>query len=200
MRRMMVGALASVAMSLAVQPSPVTAATLITGAGACNQTSTTLPASASGNYSACVGYSGNLLNQNSIADINTALDVLVGGNYSPDVVWSALEPTESLISGNGNDANGLITFAHALTGNVILGVHFGAANSGAPQRTQFYSFNFAAPTTQLYLNTQGFSVGVLIPGVGTVPEPASWAMMLLGFAGIGVALRRRRQLRGERIA
>jgi hypothetical protein len=25
-----------------------------------------------------------------------------------------------------------------------------------------------------------------------VPEPATWAMMLLGFAGIGVAARRRR--------
>jgi subtilisin-like proprotein convertase family protein len=27
---------------------------------------------------------------------------------------------------------------------------------------------------------------------GAVPEPATWAMMLLGFAGIGVAMRRRR--------
>jgi hypothetical protein len=29
--------------------------------------------------------------------------------------------------------------------------------------------------------------------VGTVPEPASWAMMLLGFAGIGMAIRRSRK-------
>jgi hypothetical protein len=26
-----------------------------------------------------------------------------------------------------------------------------------------------------------------------VPEPSSWAMMLLGFAGIGMMIRRRRQ-------
>jgi hypothetical protein len=189
MRGIFVGSLTSLAIALVSSPAPASAATLITGAGVCNQTSTALPTSSAGNYSACVAYSGNLLNQNSIADINTALDVLAGGNYSPDVVWSALEPTESLVSGSGNDPTGLITFTQALTGNVILGVHFGGANSGADERTQFYAFNFAAPTSQLYLNTQGFSVAVVIPGVGGVPEPATWALMLLGFAGIGLAMR-----------
>uniref|UniRef100_UPI003982F4AA PEPxxWA-CTERM sorting domain-containing protein n=1 Tax=Phenylobacterium sp. TaxID=1871053 RepID=UPI003982F4AA len=29
-------------------------------------------------------------------------------------------------------------------------------------------------------------------GGGGVPEPATWAVMLVGFAGIGAALRRRR--------
>jgi hypothetical protein len=29
------------------------------------------------------------------------------------------------------------------------------------------------------------------PIVSGVPEPATWAMMILGFAGIGAALRRR---------
>ena len=200
MRYVLVGALASVAMGLAAAPSSAGAATVLTGAGVCNQTSTTLPATASGNYSSCVAFSGNLLNQNSIADINTALDVLVGGNYSPNVIWSNLEATESMISGNGNDANGLITFSQALTGPVILGVHFGAANSGAPERTQFYALNLAAPTTQLFLNTQGFSVGVIIPAIGSVPEPGTWAMMLLGFAGIGFALRRRQRDRRTEFA
>ena len=30
------------------------------------------------------------------------------------------------------------------------------------------------------------------PAAGGVPEPASWAMMLLGFAGMGLAMRRRK--------
>ena len=33
--------------------------------------------------------------------------------------------------------------------------------------------------------------------VGAVPEPATWAMMLIGFAGIGMSLRRARRRRGR---
>ena len=29
---------------------------------------------------------------------------------------------------------------------------------------------------------------------GAVPEPATWAMMILGFGGVGATLRRRRQM------
>lgn len=37
-------------------------------------------------------------------------------------------------------------------------------------------------------------LGGLVAGqTGAVPEPATWAMMLLGFGGMGVALRRRRK-------
>ena len=52
---------------------------------------------------------------------------------------------------------------------------FGAASSVAPQ---YYSFNDAVSVA-----------------IAAVPEPATWAMMLLGFFGLGAALRmsRRRQ-------
>lgn len=192
MRRIVVGALATLTVGLAAAPTSAGAATVLTGAGVCNQTSTTLPTTTAGNYTSCVAYSGNLLNQNSIADINAALDALVGGNYSPDVTWGPLESTEKGITDNGNDATGLLTFSQAISGNVIIGVHIGNADSGADQRTQFYLLNLTSPTTQLYLNTQGLSDAVVISGVGTVPEPATWALMLLGFGGIGFAMRRRR--------
>lgn len=35
-----------------------------------------------------------------------------------------------------------------------------------------------------------------VAATGAVPEPGTWAMMLLGFGGMGVALRRRRSLTG----
>jgi len=35
------------------------------------------------------------------------------------------------------------------------------------------------------------------PFIGGVPEPATWAMMLLGFGGIGMALRRSRKANGR---
>lgn len=41
-------------------------------------------------------------------------------------------------------------------------------------------------------NGGGSDIG--LPGGGAVPEPATWGMMLLGFTGIGLAMRRRRKL------
>lgn len=40
--------------------------------------------------------------------------------------------------------------------------------------------------------------GQAVPG--PVPEPATWAMMIIGFAGIGAALRRRQSKMAERVA
>lgn len=37
-------------------------------------------------------------------------------------------------------------------------------------------------------------IGVLsVPSVGSVPEPSTWAMMILGFAGIGFITYRQRK-------
>ena len=38
------------------------------------------------------------------------------------------------------------------------------------------------------------SLGGTVTITAAVPEPATWGMMLLGFPGIGMALRRRRRL------
>lgn len=182
---------AAVGAAILASASPAFAALTLVSGGACSSTTPNPDATA------CAGaYAGNLLNNNSIGDINLALDALVGGNYSPDVTWNTLDPTKALFSGSGNDPTGTITFA-ALTGDVILGVHFGDAGTGLGDRTIFYRFNFASPTTSIALNTQGFSDAILVRGTGAVPEPATWAMMLLGFGGIGFAMRRRRLTRPQ---
>jgi hypothetical protein len=83
-------------------------------------------------------------------------------------------------------------------------VLFGGTGSG----TLLFTLGGPANQTSLTLSNfldryQGFSttnvnqanvtsaIGVGTPGA--VPEPATWAMMLLGFAGIGVSMRRRRR-------
>ena len=56
-----------------------------------------------------------------------------------------------------------------------------------------YSFNL----TNYFPNTPGFShLTVYDETAGPVPEPATWAMMLLGFGGIGMAMRRSRRRSG----
>jgi len=67
------------------------------------------------------------------------------------------------------------TDASVLTGNNLgntIGAHIGACNTGC---TAFATTGFA---------TNG--------GGGVIPEPATWAMMILGFGGVGAMLRRRR--------
>lgn len=176
------------AMALFAATPSFAALTLVPG-GACS------PSTPNPDASACAGaYAGNLLNANDIADINAALDVLVGGSgFNPDAVWANLDPTKLLISGSGNDPTGTITFQQALQGQVILGVNFGDAGTGLGPRTIFYLFNFASPTTSVALNTQGFSGGIIINTPQIVPEPVSWALMLMGFGAAGYALRRRRK-------
>ncbi|MFL5298194.1 MAG: PEPxxWA-CTERM sorting domain-containing protein, partial [Phenylobacterium sp.] len=50
----------------------------------------------------------------------------------------------------------------------------------------FNSLTFTNPQAE---NWYGFAVGV-----AGVPEPASWALMILGFGGVGSALRTRRRM------
>ena len=49
--------------------------------------------------------------------------------------------------------------------------------------------------TRYYVSTPvgyGFANGAALSGAAAVPEPSSWAMMLIGFSALGVAMRSRR--------
>jgi PEP-CTERM motif len=78
-----------------------------------------------------------------------------------------------------------------------------AANGQATSFTGTFTLNFtgSAPFTLndfvdryasiAALNNQSGEGHPYVPNVPGVPEPATWAMMLLGFGAVGVALRRR---------
>jgi opacity protein-like surface antigen len=108
-------------------------------------------------------------------------------------------------------SNPLITLTNLLTGQTVsynplltpdnwLGT---GANAGDSQNSEQFTFNFLAGlgydpnannTYSVNLSAGGHSLTTYaVIGTGAVPEPATWAMMLLGFAGIGLTMRRKRK-------
>ena len=136
------------------------------------------------------GYDGNLL-KGSVSDATglSALSALgaPGGTF--------LEKLEKL---NGNTT---INFATPLTGITVFALHYGG---GGDNSTSFFKFDAGAGVDSFVANIQGSSNAAIFktggPGgggnnPGGVPEPATWAMMLLGFGAIGAAMRRRQSMR-----
>jgi hypothetical protein len=139
----------------------------------------------------CAGYYAGNLNSNNAtdeADLQAAIDLLLGAGVV-DYEFTAVEGTKEFFDESG----GILTFDEALFGTQIFSLHFGAAGDFTGDVTVLYLFDFAtAGATSVDLNQDGFSNGIIITPPG-VPEPASWAMMLMGFGVAGYALRRRRR-------
>jgi PEP-CTERM motif len=55
-----------------------------------------------------------------------------------------------------------------------------------PFLDSFYSFGYQFPTSSGNLQIDGIDTDADIIFTATVPEPSTWAMMLLGFAGLGL--------------
>ena len=169
-----------VALALTAATPASAALTLVTG-GTCNVTTPDPDAVA------CAGaFAGNLNNNSRIGDLNQAVDLLMGGDYT-NFTWSAVEGTKDFFEQNGQT----LLFDSVLYGAQIFSFHFGNAGSGLGDYTVLYLFDFGTTgASSVNVGVNGFSNGVTVP---PVPEPGTWAMMLLGFGGIGMAMRRRRR-------
>lgn len=117
------------------------------------------------------------------------------GDYEWDGDWAAAEATKVLTL-TGPDSN-QIDFGQTLFGITIIGAHFGNVAGPAGNVSVFWLFDFGTEGADFVTldNVQGFSNAVLYTTGGTppVPEPATWAMMLLGFGAAGTAMRRSRR-------
>ncbi len=199
--------LAILALSLGLASPALAASNIVTNGGFDSGLSgwtvspnTTEIYAADGNvYSSCCG-TGALASQTdafaafgggSVANVSTlsqALLTIPGQDYTLSFDLTAL--------GGGSQ-----NFSASLfDGSTLLGSLISTATAGQPFST--YSLNFFATSasTNLVFNVTPFGTGAgdsIDPildnvSVSAAPEPATWAMMILGFGLIGSALRRRR--------
>ena len=190
MRRAFKIALAAAAIGLGTMATPAQATLTIT-----NPCSTVTPVP---NAIGCAGYySGNLLggSPGDLTDQSAALTALLGYPFTVDqTLWNTLNSDGDVVT---SLTGGMLSFGVPLSGQVVIGVHFGDAGTGFGDRSVFYLFNFTSPVSGITLNTPGFSNAALY--MNAVPEPGSWALMILGFTGIGIALGRRRSADADRV-
>lgn len=185
-------------------PVPVPAPTI----PSCESTRGTVIA----NFTACYGFvAGNAFggSQSRIDIQNLALDslgsdltIVKGGSTASATGWGDIDTVTSLTGAQGN----FIDFGRELTGQKIIGIHFGNVAGPFQNVSGFWLIDFsnAVATTGITLqNTQGFSNAQLYDafpaGGGAVPEPSAWALLILGFGTVGGAMRAAR-VRSRKLA
>jgi hypothetical protein len=140
----------------------------------------------------CVGFfSGNLLS-NSPANITAQTSALASLGLTWDQNFTGDEKLSPLSGSHTLD------FSTLLTGISYIGIHFGNGEGGPGNGTAFYKLDAGAGLDTITLKYNASSDAVLysVSPVRGVPEPASWAMMIVGFLGVGGTLRRARRVYG----
>jgi hypothetical protein len=158
---------------------------------------------------ACQGYYGNNLftgttgsatTSTELADITTLLTNAVSQNNPAYTSGQPYNLTDTTVLGAITNLNGSATLNFGslnLTGLTILGAHFGnTPGSNAPDVSAFWLINLGSTVTNTITLSNGMGSSdaqIFATGGRVVPEPATWALMLLGFGGIGMAMRRSRR-------
>lgn len=129
------------------------------------------------------------------------LDTYLGNGASPSQPIGAYLPSTLTILGNPSNVDGFFVFqanlgTRTLTGSLGTTTLYDA-NKGA-QGMYIVGFLDTVANGLIATANSGalFETGsgnTINPTVGGVPEPSTWAMLLLGFIGLGFAFRNRRK-------
>jgi hypothetical protein len=151
------------------------------------------------------GGSGNIANEPSpnttmyFLDANNAILNVTNGFTDGFSFYYSSSTAASInvydaLNGTGNILATLNLTAQ-FTGNNCTGDPTGGFCNWTPIGVTFagtaHSINFGGTANQTTYDNITF--GSAIPGGAPVPEPSTWAMMLLGFGAVGAAMRRRRK-------
>ena len=115
---------------------------------------------------------------------------LAGSDQEAEGVWKWMTgPEAGTVFWNGGPGGSSPTFATWLVGD--------PNNSGAVGEDYLSAFPLmtgAWNDTVVNNPTQGYIVEYSALPPGAVPEPTTWALMILGFGGVGAAIRRRARI------
>jgi hypothetical protein len=138
-----------------------------------------------------VGLDGDSAVQGGISQ--TINGLVVGEYYNLNFNWGAGQ----LINRSGATTEQLqITFGSDVVNTGVLPVASGAFSGWQNGHFQFQATSTSQVLSFLSIGTpNGLPPIAVLDGISltAVPEPTTWAMMLLGFGGIGAMIRRRRQ-------
>lgn len=141
------------------------------------------------NATACSGfYAGNLLSNNS-GDITAQTSALAALGFAWNGNFNAAEKLSGLAGSMTVD------FPTLLNGVSYIGIHFGNGVGGPGNATAFYKIN-ANNLDVINLAYKASSNAVLYSTEqrSAVPEPATWALMIVGLGLAGTTMRRRARL------
>lgn len=162
---------------------------------------------------------GTFLGGCALGDINTPVADACNGFYARNTLGASDDAiTDAALAALGLDWNGavlesidlldsnpLVDFSKTLSGTTYIGIHWGKGNG--PVNTQggvtgYYRLDLGTGVTlDKFFTSFGSNSGARLYATGVcdnanctvaVPEPSSWALMILGFGGAGAMIRRRK--------
>jgi choice-of-anchor C domain-containing protein len=129
------------------------------------------------------------LSGNANGSISQTFDTVLGQRYA----------VSFFLAGNPDGGPAAKVAITSATGGPVQSDTFtvSGSDSRASMGWQAYTYNFTAAstsTTLSFASATGTAYGPALDNVSVlgVPEPATWAMMLMGFGGLGAVLRHRR--------